>query len=66
MIEKENSNKFIFYNYKMSDDSYEEESWVEWFINIDGHQFLCEVDEDFIRDSFNLYGLQQHFDHYKL
>ena len=50
----------------MSDDSYEEESWIEWFINIDGHQFLCEVDEDFIRDSFNLYGLQQHFDHYKL
>jgi len=42
----------------MSDDSYNEEGWIEWFINVEGHQFLCEVDEDYIRDSFNLYGLQ--------
>jgi hypothetical protein len=29
------------------------------------HQFFCKVDEEYIRDSFNLYGLKQMFDHYK-
>lgn len=49
----------------MSDDSYDEDTWIDWFCNLSGHQFLCIIDEDYIRDNFNLYGLQQHFDHYK-
>lgn len=41
----------------MSDDSYDEDTWIEWFCNLNGHEFLCEVDEEYIRDNFNLYGL---------
>ena len=28
---------------------------------MEGHEFLAEVDEEFIKDSFNLYGLQTLF-----
>jgi casein kinase II subunit beta len=53
----------------MSDtDSYSSEEsvgWISWFCNLEDHQFFCKVDEEYIRDSFNLYGLKQLFDHYK-
>lgn len=35
--------------------------WIQWFCSLEGHEFLAEIDEEFIRDSFNLYGLQSHF-----
>lgn len=31
--------------------------WIRWFCTLDGHEFLVEIDEDFIKDQFNLYGL---------
>lgn len=43
------------------DDIDEDESsngWVSWFCELDGHEFFVEVDEDYITDSFNLYGLK--------
>lgn len=49
-------------------DSYSSEEsygWISWFCNLEDHQFFCKVDEEYIRDSFNLYGLKQMFDHYK-
>lgn len=39
--------------------------WISWFCALEDHQFLCEIDEDFIRDNFNLYGIKQRFNHYK-
>lgn len=43
------------------DDDYsdvdEAVSWVEWFCGTKGNEFFVEVDEDFIRDDFNLTGL---------
>eukprot|EP01105_Mastigella_eilhardi_P006843 TRINITY_DN18358_c0_g1_i1.p1 TRINITY_DN18358_c0_g1~~TRINITY_DN18358_c0_g1_i1.p1 ORF type:complete len:281 (-),score=101.39 TRINITY_DN18358_c0_g1_i1:52-894(-) len=41
------------------DDSSDGEpmSWIEWFVSQKGNELLCEVDEEFIQDSFNLYGL---------
>jgi len=49
----------------MSDDSQlSEGSWILWFCNLEEHQFLCEVDEDYIKDNFNLYGLKPKFPHY--
>ena len=32
--------------------------WIRWFTSLEGHEFMVEVDEEFIRDPFNLYGLQ--------
>ncbi|KAI9297479.1 hypothetical protein K502DRAFT_363272 [Neoconidiobolus thromboides FSU 785] len=31
--------------------------WIEWFLQNKGNDYLCEVDEDFILDRFNLTGL---------
>lgn len=34
--------------------------WIQWFCELEGHEFFAEVDDDFVRDSFNLYGLKQY------
>lgn len=36
-----------------------DESWINWYCNLNGHGVLCEVDRSFIEDSFNLFGLKQ-------
>jgi casein kinase II subunit beta len=33
--------------------------WVQWFCSMQGHDFFCEVDRDYIESRFNLYGLNQ-------
>ena len=38
--------------------------WVSWFISQPGNEFLLEVDEEYIRDNFNLYGLRPLFGFY--
>lgn len=49
-----------------SDESnYTEGGWIQWFCNLEDHHFFCEVDVDYIRDNFNLYGLKKLFSHYK-
>lgn len=50
---------------KNNKDEFEEESettggWIQWFCELEGHEFFAEVDDDFVRDSFNLYGLKQY------
>jgi casein kinase II subunit beta len=35
--------------------------WIQWFCSLEGHEFLVEIDEEFVKDSFNLYGLQSTF-----
>eukprot|EP01054_Gregarina_sp_Poly1_P002973 Gregarina_sp_Poly_1__2972@NODE_1832_length_3252_cov_230_314600_g1190_i0_p3_GENE_NODE_1832_length_3252_cov_230_314600_g1190_i0NODE_1832_length_3252_cov_230_314600_g1190_i0_p3_ORF_typecomplete_len281_score42_17CK_II_beta/PF01214_18/1_3e63_NODE_1832_length_3252_cov_230_314600_g1190_i023865 len=34
-------------------------SWIQWFCTLWGHEIFAEVDEEFIRDGFNLFGLKQ-------
>jgi hypothetical protein len=31
--------------------------WISWFCSLPGHEYFCEVSEDFIEDDFNLTGL---------
>ncbi|KAL7271875.1 casein kinase 2 regulatory subunit [Rhizina undulata] len=38
-------------------DMEEEESWIQSYCNIVGHEYFAEVSEDFIEDDFNLTGL---------
>jgi len=37
--------------------------WISWFIELEGHEFFVEVDVEYIRDSFNLYGLKERVPH---
>lgn len=36
----------------------EEEGWISWFCSLEGHDCFAEVDEEYIRDTFNLFGLK--------
>ena len=32
-------------------------TWTSWFCSLPGHEYFCEVTEEFIEDDFNLTGL---------
>lgn len=32
--------------------------WIQWFCSLEGHEYMIEIDAEYIRDPFNLYGLQ--------
>ena len=36
----------------------QENGWIKWFCNLEDHHYFCEIDEFFIADPFNLYGLK--------
>ena len=35
------------------------EGWINWFCEVEGHEFFVEVDHSYISDSFNLCGLKE-------
>ncbi|CAI2375792.1 unnamed protein product [Moneuplotes crassus] len=47
------------------DSSVESQTWIQWFCDREGHEFFCEIDEEYIRDQFNLYGLKPKFTRYQ-
>jgi len=38
--------------------------WVNYFLQKPGHNFFCKVDETYLHDNFNLYGLNQMIPYY--
>lgn len=44
--------------------SEESQGWISWFCELKDHHFLCQVDEEYISDNFNLYGIRQIFKNY--
>jgi casein kinase II subunit beta len=53
--------------YNGSDDEEEfsgEGGWIPWYCSLKGNDFLAEVEEEYIRDNFNLYGLRARFQYY--
>ncbi len=50
-------------NFNYSDIS--EGGWISWFCQLEGNEFLVEIDEDFISNSANLFGLSTQKRDYK-
>jgi len=42
-----------------SSDFSEEETSIDWLLSQEGNHLLCRVEEDYIEDNFNLYGLSK-------
>lgn len=40
-------------------------TWPEWFLNLKGNEYYCEVDADFIEDRFNMTGIGHDVPHFK-
>ena len=33
--------------------------WIQWFCDLEGHEFFVEVEFDYIKDTLNLFGLKE-------
>jgi casein kinase II subunit beta len=38
--------------------------WILWFCGLEDHFFFCEINEDYIKNEFNLYGLKKRVNKY--
>ena len=47
------------------DDSDSGNGWIQWFCDLEGHEFFAEVDQEYITDNFNLHGLREKVQHFK-
>lgn len=42
-------------------EEYSSMGWIQWFCSLEGHEFMVEIEEEFIKDNFNLVGLEKSF-----
>lgn len=40
-------------------NDYSEGGWVQWFCQMEGNEFFIEIDEDYLSNPMNLYGIGQ-------
>ncbi|KMZ61899.1 Casein kinase II beta-4 subunit, putative, expressed [Zostera marina] len=52
--------------FEEDEEELEDHSWITWFCKKRGKNFLCRVNEDFIKDEFNLNGLRKVVPYYDL
>ncbi|CDK25529.1 unnamed protein product [Kuraishia capsulata CBS 1993] len=38
------------------------EYWIDWFLGVRGNEYFCDIDIEYVKDRFNLTGLNQHVD----
>lgn len=48
-----------------TDEDDEDTPWIQWFTNIKGNEFFCQVDEEYVQDDFNLTGLSSYVPYYE-
>ena len=48
----------MVFNSSDEDDYSDVQTFIEWLVSLRGCEFFIAVEEEFIRDSFNLYGLR--------
>ncbi|KAM3136442.1 hypothetical protein pb186bvf_011400 [Paramecium bursaria] len=56
-------NVWYLFKYILEESQYSDHpgGWIDWFCAHEDHQFLCDVDEEFIRDPFNSFDLKPRF-----
>ena len=54
---QEDSDEFSGDSSESGEDYEEDLTWIEWFTHLIGNEYFAEIDEDFLRDDFNLTGL---------
>lgn len=42
-----------------------EGGWISWFCQMEGNEFFVEIDEEFLRNRWNLYGIGKTIKNYK-
>lgn len=49
----------------LTGDASKASTWIDRFCSMDGNEYLCKVDRDFIIDKFNLTGLEEAVPYYR-
>ncbi|KAI5819633.1 casein kinase II beta subunit [Pyronema omphalodes] len=52
-------------DYNSETDSDYTSYWRDWFVATRGHEYFCEIDEEYLTDRFNLTGLQAEVTYYQ-
>jgi hypothetical protein len=39
--------------------------WIQWFCQLEGNEFLAELDEEFLRSRTNLFGIGKKVNNYR-
>lgn len=63
-MDHKGQSKYIYEDINDSEHS-DSQPWIRWFCSLKGNDFFVSIEELFIRDSFNLSGLESQFKHFQ-